>query len=181
MPVIYSFLDDLAIEFQKIPGKLVPNVYSLVVQLIALILLILLVMKFAYKPVKKYMDKRKNYIEETINKTNENNAISEKNFKQSEEAILASKKQANEIILKAEKLGREKQNELIKSAELEVERMKKEADEDIVKSKQDALEEIQKEMVSIALDASKEVLKREVNEKDNKRLLEEFIKEEIND
>ena len=59
--------------------------------------------------------------------------------------------------------------------------MKREADEDIIKSKQDALEEIQKEMVSIALDASKEVLKREVSEEDNKRLLEEFIKEEIND
>lgn len=181
MPVIYSFLDDLATEFQKIPEKLVPNLVSLVVQLIALIFLILIVMKVAYKPVKEYLNKRKTYIEETINKTNENNAIAERNAKQSEEAILASKKQANEIILNAEKLGKERQNELIKSAEEEVERMKREADEDIVKSKQDALEEIQKEMVSIALDASKEVLKREVSEEDNKRLLEEFIKEEIND
>lgn len=177
MPVIYSFLDDLAVEFQKIPEKLVPNLISLVVQLIALILLILLVMKVAYKPVKEYMNKRKNYIEETINKTNENNAISERNMKQSEEAILASKKQASEIILNAEQLVKNRHEELIKSTEKEIERMKKDADEDIRRSKEEALEDIHKEMVSIALDASKEILKREVNEKDNTRLVEDFIKD----
>ena len=177
MPVIYSFLDDLALEFQTIPEKLVPNLISLVVQLVALILLILLVMKVAYKPIKEYMNKRKTYIEETISKTNENNALSERNLKQSEEAILSSKKQASEIILNAEQLAKNRHEELIKSTELEIERMKKDADEDIRRRKEEALEEIHKEMVSVALEASKEILKREVNEKDNTRLVEDFIKE----
>ena len=177
MPVFTSFLDNLKEEFATIPNKLIPNLVSFVVQLLALIILIIIVIFVAYKPMKEYLNKRANYVEETINKTNENNAISERNIKQSEEAILASKKQANEIILNAEQLAKAKQEESIRLTEQEIERMKKEADEDIKRSKQEAIEEIHKEMVSIALEASKEVLKREVNQKDNERLVEDFIRD----
>ena len=44
-------------------------------------------------------------------------------------------------------------------------------------SKQEAKEEIRREMVSIALSASEEVLKREINEKDNSRIVTDFIKD----
>ena len=39
----------------------------------------------------------------------------------------------------------------------------------------DALNDIRNEMVNVALTASKEILKREVDEKDNTRLAEDFI------
>ena len=55
--------------------------------------------------------------------------------------------------------------------------MKALAEEDIERSKEEAKEEIRKEMVSIALSASEEVLKREVNEKDNARVVANFIKD----
>ena len=45
------------------------------------------------------------------------------------------------------------------------------------RSKEEAKEEIRQEMVSVALAASEEVLKREVNEKDNARIVENFIKD----
>ena len=55
--------------------------------------------------------------------------------------------------------------------------MKSLAEEDIARSKEEAKEEIRQEMVSVALAASEEVLKREVNEKDNARIVENFIKD----
>ena len=42
---------------------------------------------------------------------------------------------------------------------------------------EEAQESIRREMVDIALDASKELLGREVNSSDNSRLIEEFIEE----
>ena len=53
--------------------------------------------------------------------------------------------------------------------------MKKMAEEDIQKSRQEALDDIHKEIVEVALLTSSEILKREVNTKDNARLAEEFI------
>ena len=120
-----SFLDDLATEFEKIPSKLIPNLISFVVQLLALIMLILIVMYVAYKPIKAYLQKRSQYVEDTINQTNENNVISQRNIKQSEETILASKKQASEIITNAEELAKQRRDEILRSTEIEVERMKK--------------------------------------------------------
>ena len=55
--------------------------------------------------------------------------------------------------------------------------MKKDAEDDIARMELEAQEAIRKEMVSIALDASKELLGREVNSSDNTRLIEEFIEE----
>ena len=40
-----------------------------------------------------------------------------------------------------------------------------------------ALEDIHNEIVNVALDASKAILRREINEEDNSKLVEEFIKE----
>ena len=54
--------------------------------------------------------------------------------------------------------------------------MKEAAEEDIQRSQQEALESIRKEMVNLALSASSEILKREVNEKDNARIAEDFIR-----
>ena len=54
--------------------------------------------------------------------------------------------------------------------------MKRDAEEDIAQSKEDAKEEIRKEMVSLALDASSEILSRNVNTKDNEKLADDFIR-----
>ena len=54
--------------------------------------------------------------------------------------------------------------------------MKDDAQKDIEQSTLDAKDAIRKEMVNLALSASSEILKREINEKDNARLAEEFIR-----
>ena len=53
--------------------------------------------------------------------------------------------------------------------------MKKDAENDIKRMELEAQEEIKEEMVSIALEAAKELLAREVDSKDNSRLVKDFI------
>ena len=53
--------------------------------------------------------------------------------------------------------------------------MKKQAEIDIERAKEDAKQDIRNEMVNVAISASEEILKREVDNADNKRLAEEFI------
>ena len=55
------------------------------------------------------------------------------------------------------------------------EEMKVGAQEDIERAKEEAIKDIHDEMVKVALSASEEILKREVDTKDNKRLAEDFI------
>ena len=64
---------------------------------------------------------------------------------------------------------------MMEEARSEVKDMKIVAEQDIEQAKQDALNDIRKEMVNVALTASKEILKREVDKDDNTRLAEDFI------
>ena len=91
--------------------------------------------------------------------------------------IIASKKQASEIISNAEVDANKRRLEIMENANLEVEKMKQDAEADISRSRQEALDDIHDEIVNVALSATSEVLKREVNEKDNARIVDDFIKD----
>lgn len=168
-------LSDLGDLFKDIGGKLIPNLFSFIVQLCSLVVLILVVFFVAYKPVKKMLKKRTDYIENNITDSQKNKALAKQNLEQSQEMILLSKKEASLIIIKANKEALKERQLLDEETKQNIIKLKKEAEADIQKSKEESLEEIRREMVNVALAASKEILKREVNEKDNAKLTEDFI------
>ena len=160
-----------------IQKNLIPNWVSFVCQLGALIVMILVIFFVAYKPVRKMLKKRSDYIEDNIRQAEEAKAEALKNASRSEETIIASKKEAANIIAQAKETAESNKQAMIEETQLEINKMKSLAEEDIARSKEEAKEEIRQEMVSVALAASEEVLKREVNEKDNARIVENFIKD----
>jgi len=172
--MFYTFFD-LADEIGTIGEKLIPNWFAFLVQLVSLIVLLLIVFFVAYKPVKKMLAQRADYIENEVKEAKSNREIAEKNAIQSEKMIVESKKKANEIIEDANKKAVVEAHKIIESAEKEIEQMKVAANEDIERSKEQSLKEIHDEMVDVALSASKEILQREINEADNKRLAQDFI------
>ena len=166
---------DINITSDDFTSKLIPNWVSFVTQLGALIVMIAIVFIFAYKPVKKIITKRQDYIESNIKEAELSKAKWKENEEQSKANVLASTRTAADIVAEAKTEALKEKNKIIDETASEVERMKKEAENDIARMREDAKEDIRKEMVSVALDASKELLGREVNSSDYTRLLEEFI------
>ena len=158
-----------------ISQKLIPNLLSFVVQFLSFLVLVIVVFVFAYKPVKKILKKRADYVENEIKEARENNLVAQKNVDEAKEMVAQSKVRASEIIKNAEKQGQEKYDAIILQAKSDVEEMKVGAQEDIERAKEEAIKDIHDEMVKVALSASEEILKREVDTKDNKRLAEDFI------
>ena len=162
---------------EYIKANLIPSWVSFVVQFSALVILVIVFFLVAYKPVKKLLAKRADYVETNIRESEEAKAEAEKNAVASREAIVASKKEAAEIISQAKVTAEDKKKATLEETQLEVNKMKALAEEDIERSKLEAKEEVKKEIINVALAASEEVLKREVNEKDNKKIVEDFIKD----
>ena len=165
-----------AITKDDIITKLIPNWISFVTQLLAFLVLVAVLIFFAYKPVKKIIKKRQDYIENNIKEAEEAKLEAYKNITQSEETLTSSKKQANEIIEQAKLDALKEKEKIIQATSEEISLMKENAEKDIELSKIEAQEQIRKEMVDIALDASGEILKRNVTSKDNERLAEDFIR-----
>ena len=175
MPVVLSNIGNIGETIKMISEKLVPNLLSFVIQFLSFVILLVVVFVFAYKPVKKILKKRADYVENEISQAHENNLVAQKSIDEAKEMVASSKVQASEIIQNAEKQGQEKYDALMLQAKSDVEEMKKDAQKDIERAKEEAIEDIHNEMVKVALSASEEILKREVDSKDNKRLAEDFI------
>ena len=121
--------------------------------------------------------KRQEYVANNIKEAETKNKEADLKLNQSDELVLANRKLAAEIVEEAKLNAEKEKSDILKSAELEVLEMKRRAEEDIKQSQEDAKEEIRQKMVEIALDASSELLKRNVNDKDNQRLVNQFIEE----
>lgn len=171
-----SSCGNVPLDQESFYSKLIPNWVSFLTQFLALIVLLVVVTIFAYKPVKKIIKKRQDFIENNIKESEENKKMALENKTKSEEMIIASNKKANEIISNANKAAMVEREKVINETNDIIKKMKLDAEKDIEKAKVDAEEEIRKEMISIALSTSEEILKREVNSKDNEKLAEDFIK-----
>ena len=175
MPHVCSNMQNIGETIKTISEKLIPNWISFVIQFLSFLILLTVVFVFAYKPVKKLLKKRSDYVENEIKEARENNFIAQKNIEEAKQMLASSKIQASEIIQNAEKQGQGKYDALIAQAKSDVQEMKNDAQKDIERAKEEAIQDIKDEMVKVALSASEEILKREVDSKDNKRLAEDFI------
>ena len=178
LPVLFMLTGcQVDIKSSDFTSKLIPNWVSFVTQVGALIVLITVVILFAYKPVKKIITARQDHIEAEIKEAEESKMVWQENKKQSEEMVLASTRTAADIVAEAKQTAEQERNKILEQTALDVEKMKKEAENDIARMELEAQEQIRQEMVSIAMEASKELLGREVESSDNTRLIEEFIED----
>lgn len=164
-----------AIKKNDFLDKLFPNPWDALAVFLAFIILLLAIFYFAYKPVKKLLKQRGDYVENKIKTAEEREKESEKLLADANENVKASRKEAMEIVEKAkEDANKERQVILDKAKEekaAEIKRTKEEIAQEIEASK----DEIHREIVSVAIDASSKVLEREVNKKDNEKLIDSFI------
>ena len=175
--LLFCSCDSAPVDQESFLSKLVPNWINFVTQLGALVVMIILIIIFAYKPVRKIIKQRQDYIENNILESDKNKLEALENKKKSEQSILDSQKEANEIILSAKKQALKEREDLVNETNVIISNMKKTAEKDIELAKVEAQEAINKEIVNVAFLASEEVLGREVSSKDNEKLVNEFIKD----
>ncbi len=132
---------------------------------------------FIYKPLLRVLDERK----DRIAKAEKNADKIEKQLAKTEELTKAefqkAQKQANEIIVHAKKSAKEVEDKLIADAKIKVEKIVEEGRTQIVKERDEATAKIQGEVTKIVLLATEKLLKREINAKDQERLVSDATKE----
>lgn len=160
-----------------IKENLFGNIYAMLAQIVATVVLLVLIIVFAYKPAKKYLDKRRELLNNEVKETKEKNIEADKNLSVSKESIKASKIKAQEIIEKAEADANIRRDEIIAETEQETKKMISDAQNVIKKQQEQALNEIKDVVVGVALDASSRILEREVSEQDNQKIIDDFVNE----
>lgn len=158
-------------------NNMLPNLWITLLQLGLFILVAILFIVIAYKPLKKKLNERADYIEKNI-KDSENKALeAEEKIKEASRIVLNGQKKAGEIIQRAEKTAENKASELEKQLAETIEKQKQSAHNDIENERNKMLKEAKSEIISTAISTSKEILKRNVTVSDNDEYVNKFIEE----
>jgi len=157
--------------------QLMPNPITLATQLLATAVMVFLLYKLAWKPVKKIMDARSEYEQSRLKKAEElkkeNEELNEKANKQIEEAST----QAQEIISKAQVEGSRLKDNLVEEGRQRSQQLIEDAQHNIALQKNKMLEDMHGEVVEIALSAAEKMLQQKLDSQDDRDTIEGFIKE----
>ncbi|GAE33638.1 F0F1 ATP synthase subunit B [Halalkalibacter akibai] len=150
---------------------------SILYQLFAFLVLLGLLSKFALKPLLGVMENREKIV-------NDNLDSAEKNRKEAEEFIVQQRKElekarveAQEIIQQAKKLSEQQGQDILEQARVNAERLKDSALAEIQREKEQAVVALREQVASLSVLVASKVIEKELNEKDQEQLVQEYLKE----
>ena len=157
--------------------NMLPNLYVTLMQLLLFIVTVVIFILLAYKPLKKKLKQRRDFINKNIEDSIDKNKKADENIKRSQEVILESQKKAVDIIQDAQMTAEYNLSRAQKELQVTIENQKNQAHKDIEAEREKMLKEAQNQIIESAIDTSKEILKREVKLEDHKKFVDDFIKE----
>lgn len=161
-------------------GQLIPNPLTMLVQLCATALLVFLMYKLAYKPVKRIIDTRSEYEQSRLTDADKLKKEYEDLHEKAEKEINDAKVKAKQIIADAQDEGSRVKNNLIDEGKQKSQQIIDDAQNNIALQKNKMLDEMHGEIVDVALSAAEKILQTKLDSKDDKDSINEFIKEVTN-
>ncbi len=168
---------DLQNRIEDTVNNMLPNIYVTICQLAIFILTALVFIFLAYKPIKKKLNQRAEYIQNNISSSEKQKQEAADQLKKANNLILSSQQKASEIISQAQQAAEIKAADMQKEASQQIENQKIQAHKDIEAEKDKMLKQAHQEIVEAAINTSKEILKREVKVEDNSKFVDDFVNE----
>lgn len=151
-------------------------VKDLIINIINIVILFVIVRGLAYKPVKKFLDARKERIANELSEASSARQTAEEELLKYKELTEKSKAEGTEIINEAERTAKENAAEIIDMAKKNAAEITEKARETAKKERETQIIAMRGDIAELAFDISKQVLSREVTDEDNMRIADEFFK-----
>ena len=158
-----------------VQGSLMPNLYTMIVQLCATLIIFLCIKKWLWKPVKNILAKRADAMQASLDSAFEQNEEARVNLEASRKELNDAKESSREIIDAARQEAVNLKNEIVSDAKRQAQAKLDQADEKIAKA--DAQSDLHDEMVSVAMAAVSKLLDEKATSKDDEEAIDKYIKE----
>ena len=150
---------------------------KLLFQIVNFLLLLYLLNRFLFKRVFALLDERGQKIRKGLEDAEAAARDRELARAEREAAVSEARKEANEMIARANKIAEDTRNEILGEAKSEAEKVTARAREEIVAEKDRAMAEIRGQVAELALAAAGKLVRREMDDPTQRRLVEEFLAE----
>ena len=165
-----------AINKDDLIHKIFPeNPWDIVIQISSFVILLLIVFFIGYKPVKKNLQKRREYVEGMLSGAEENNRIAREAAANKDHLIEEGKQEAARIVAEAKSQATAEAAAIVAEAKADASRRRAQADREIEEAKEASLLEVKDSIVDVAIAASSQVLEREVSKEDHEKFIKDFV------
>jgi F-type H+-transporting ATPase subunit b len=154
-----------------------PNIGLMIWTLLAFLVAMFILRKYAWPAITEALDKRQRAIEESIDVAESTRAEAQELLQEYRERLRAARQQADEIVARARKAGEVHERETLDKARLQREELLAQTRRDIEAETRRAIQEIRAEVADLTVLATEKVTRKTLDEKDQKRLVEEALRE----
>jgi F-type H+-transporting ATPase subunit b len=154
-----------------------PDVGLMIWTLLAFLVALFVLRKYAWPAITEALDKRQRAIEESIDVAESTRAEAQELLQEYRDRLRAARQQADEIVARARKAGEVHERETLDKAKLQREELLAQTRRDIEAETRRAIQEIRAEVADLTVLATEKVTRKTLDEKDQKRLVEEALRE----
>lgn len=144
---------------------------TLIAQILNFLVLLAILAKFAYKPLLKVMDERRNRIINDLDSAEQTRLEAEELKAQYTKQLAEARQEATAIVDKANKTGQKLHDDFVAQAQAEKDQMIAAATEHIAHEKEQALLDIRTEVISLATLIAGKVVDQKLNSPEDKALI----------
>jgi F-type H+-transporting ATPase subunit b len=153
------------------------DVPKLAFQVLNFLLLLYLLNRFLFKPVLKLLDEREARIKKGLEDAEAAARDRELAKAEREAALDEARKEAQAMVARANKIAEDSRAEILAEAKDQAEKITARAREEITAEKDRAMAELRATVADLALDAAGRLVRSEMNQTTQRRLVEDFLKE----
>ena len=149
--------------------------WTMIFQLINLLILMVAFKKFLFKPVMAILEKRRAEIEGHYEEAKKAETAAKTMKADYEEKMAGAREEADRVIRTATESANAMSQSIVSDAREQAGQIKRRAESEIEMERRKAFDEVKGELSGIALDIAQQVIEREVKEKDHEAFINEFI------
>lgn len=146
--------------------QLMPSIYIIVATLGAFLVLLIVLTKLLYNPVKKMVKNRQDFIQKNIDDSINAKQKALSFEQEARNKLNASKLIASEIINKSKVEAEILKNQYINQGKIKADKLVNRAKDDIKNKKINLEKNIQKEIINVAIEISEKIISKKVSKED---------------
>ena len=153
---------------------LTPGLY--IWTIITFLLLLYVLAKFAWKPLLKMLEDRENLIKKSLNDAEKAKLELERLNEESEAITAKARSEAQSILAESKATAEKVKEDTIAKAKEQAIKLRDDAKKQIEVEKDKAISDIKQEVVNLTLSVAEKLINKNLNDADNKSLIEESLK-----
>ena len=148
---------------------------TILAQILNFLILVVILRAVAYKPVARLLQQRSDKIRNDLEQADADKKAAEQTLTQYKAQLADAQKKAQAIVEKANVTARQEHDAAVAETRKENERMKQTAQAEIENERNRAFEEMKSQIVTLSLAAAGKVVSKNLDTKENDKLVNEFI------